>query len=409
MKVVADPAGRRSEFASGWRPLLSASLGVGLGLSGLLTYNAGSFVHDLEAEFGLTRTGYGAALFGTTVAMAVAMPSVGRSVDRFGPRTAAIFGGMMLALGFTALAVGTRSVAAYVTFMLLIGLLAAPSSPVAYTRAVSGIFIHSRGLALGIVQIGIGLSAALVPPLVSWVIGDWGWRAGYLTLASLALIGCLPVAVGLPDRDAHAIAAEQTKGFAKARRSRTFWLQLAAFATMALAFAGILAHFVPMLREGGLSAPRAGALAGLIGISVIVTRLIVGWLADRMEAALLGALSCLLCAAGCVALAFGGAALAPAAALALGAAMGAEADLIGYLTARHFGVAAYSRAYAIQYGAFMLAAGLSPMWVGALADRLGNYDVPLIVAASLLVIPTGLFLMLPACFRSERGELSPAC
>jgi MFS family permease len=122
---------------------------------------------------------------------------------------------------------------------------------------------------------------------------------------------------------------------------------------------------------------------------------IVGWLADRIEPAWLGAASCAICAGGCLTLAVGGPPLAPVGALALGAAMGAEADLIGILTARYFGTAAYSRAYALQYAAFMVAGGLSPMWVGYLADRAGNYQPALLTAGTLLAIPLLLFLWLP--------------
>src|SRR5690606_3612488 len=121
------------------------------------------------------------------------------------------------------------------------------------------------------------------------------------------------------------------------------------------AFAGMLSHFVPMLRQGGMPIEQAGAMAGLIGISVIVTRLLVGWLSDRLDPSLLGAASCAVCAVGCVVLALGGPAWLGA--LALGAAMGAEADLIGILTARNFVIGAYSRAYALQYAAFGIAAG----------------------------------------------------
>src|SRR3712207_9408181 len=65
----------------------------------------------------------------------------------------------------------------------------------------------------------------------------------------------------------------------------------------------------------------------------------------------------------------GGPSLAPLGAIALGAAMGAEADLIGILTARYFPLAAFSRAYARQYAAFMVAGGVSPLWIGYLRSE----------------------------------------
>lgn len=383
-----------SEFARGWRTVLMAALGVGLGVSGLLTYNAGLFARDLAGEIGLSRTAFGAAFFGSTLAMAAAMPLVGRLIDRFGPRLVAIIGALMLASGFLALS-QVRSVAAYALVMVLLGPLAAGSTPVPYTRAVSAAFDRARGLALGLTQVGIGIAAALVPPAIALVIARQGWQHGFVALAALAALGVVPALLGLPGRPPQG-AKPTGEGYASVRGSRLYRMQYAAFCAMAFAFAGMLSHFVPMLREAGMPVERAGALAGLIGGSVIVTRILVGWLADRIEPAWLGSASCLVCAGGCGLLAVGGPAMAPVGALALGAAMGAEADLIGILTARYFPIGAYSRAYAAQYGGFMVAAGLSPMWMGQLTDWSGgSYAPALIVAALLLLVPAALFMLLP--------------
>lgn len=383
------------EFRQGWRIVLGAAAGVGLGISGLLTYNSGLFYEGLSAEIGLSRTVYGAAFFSSSIALALVMPAVGRAVERFGPRAAAAAGAIMLSGGFLVLST-VRSVPAYVAAMILIGLLAASSAPVPFTRAVAGAFRRSRGLALGFTQVGIGLAAALVPPLIGSQIAQHGWRHGFLVLAALAAAGLVPALLGLPGRTAEASDGRESPSapFAETRGSRLFLVQLLAFASMALAFAGMLSHFVPMLGEAGMPIARAGALAGLIGVSVIVTRVIVGWLADRMEPAWLGAVSCALCGAGCLALALGGASLAPLGAVALGAAMGAEADLIGILTARNFPLGVFSRAYALQYAAFTVAAGISPLWIGYLADRTGGYDAALLCVAALLLVPIALFMRL---------------
>ena len=129
-------------------------------------------------------------------------------------------------------------------------------------------------------------------------------------------------------------------------------------------------------------------------MSVIVTRVIVGWLADHFEPAWLGAASCLICAAGALALAVGGSALALPGALALGCAIGAEADLLGILTARNFPLARYSRAYSLQYAAFTLAGGVSPLLVGLLVEASGGYRLPLFGSAALLLLPIVLFVAL---------------
>lgn len=386
----------KSEFRTGWPVVLSAAFGAGLGISGLLTYNSGLFQPFLETQIGLTRSGFSAAIFASTVATAVAVPIVGKLVDRHGARLIAVCGAIGLAIGFAALAWLAATPALYVAIMIATGLIGSGCTPVPFTRAVSARFDRSRGLALGMTQVGIGLSAALVPPLIGRVIADHGWRAGFLALAGLAAIGIVPVLIGLPGLAAAPRSRAAPVSLRATRRTALFRLQVAACATMAFAFAGMLSHFVPMLHGAGMPIAQAGSLAGLIGVSVIGSRILIGWLADRIEPAWLGSASCLLCGAGCLILASGGANAAPIGAIALGSAMGAEADLIAILTARHFALPVYGRAYALQYCVFMLAAGVSPLWIGYLADLTGNYRLALVSCAGLLLIPTLLFGLLPA-------------
>ena len=282
-----------------------------------------------------------------------------------------------------------------------IGFFAACSAPVSYTRAVNAAFDRSRGLALGLTQVGIGVAAMVVPPVLAGVVADRGWVAGYLALALIAACGTIP-ALALPDRNA--TAAEVVASDANQMRTPLFFGLLLAFGMMALAFAGLLTHFVPMLREAGLDARTAGTIAGLIGASVIVSRIIVGWLSDRLEAPRIAAACCALCALGCVALAWNGASFAWIGAIALGTAMGAEADLIGYLTARYFGMASYGRLYAVQYASFMLMGGVSPLWIGALADATGGYVVPLLATVVGLALAIAMFLRLPRVHARELGS-----
>jgi MFS family permease len=387
---------RVDEFRRSWTIVTAAAIGSGLGISGLLTYNSGLFVKDLEGAIGLSRTQFGFAFFLATLALACAMPVVGRVIDEKGVRLPTIAGSIALAIGFVALGTLTVSVSIYVAIMAAIGLFASASCPVGYTRAVNGVFDKARGLALGLTQLGVGLAGAIIPPVLGGVIQTYGWRVGFFFLAGLALLGTLPSLIGLRHKGAsRSEVPSEGPAFAEVRKSRLFWLQMAAFAVMALGFAGMLPHFVPMLRDAGVSPQTAAEKAGLIGLAVIVSRVVVGWLADITEAPWLAAGACAICGLACVTLAFGGPQYVTVAALALGVAMGCEADLIGYMTVRYFGLASYGRAYAWQYAAFILATGIGPFWIGLLVDRTGGYKAPLIVCAALLTIALVIFLFLP--------------
>jgi MFS family permease len=385
-----------NEFRRGWRLVLVAALGSGLGVAGLSSYNAGLFVASLHTAIGLTRAQYGLATLGATAGLAIAAPFTGRVIDRMGVRGPAIFGSCMFVTSFLLLAFANHSVAAYIGIMFGTAMLASPASPVGYSRVVVSAFVRHRGLALGLTQLGLGLSAMLVPPLIGVVIAAHGWQAGYVVLACLAAAGMLPALLGLRGVSAAAGARAVDDGsFARVRRSRIFWVQWAAFAVMALGFMGVFAHFVPMLRDAGLPPQLGGWYAGLMGVAVVISRLGIGWLADHIDASKLAAGICGVAALGCLAFAFGGLAWAPVTALALGAALGTEADLVGFMTARYFGLNVYARAYSWQYAAFILATGVSSAWIGALADRVGGYRPGLFIVCVLLMGAAGLFLCLP--------------
>jgi cyanate permease len=164
---------------------------------------------------------------------------------------------------------------------------------------------------------------------------------------------------------------------------------------MSLSFGGLLPHFVPMLTDGGLTPLAAGRIAGEIGLAVIASRLVVGYLLDRVFAPRIAIAICLIAAAGSLVLILNGISAASVTAIAIGLALGAELDLMGFLVARYFGLANFGRIYGWQYCAFVLASGLGPLWVGAVRDATGTY-VPALVAcvAGLCVTCIG-FLMLP--------------
>ena len=263
---------REGEFRDGWKIVFAAAAGSGLGVSALLTYTAGLFVKGMEAEIGLSRTMFGLGVFGATLSVAIGGIYAGRLVDREGPRRIAALGVLFLAAGFIVLATLTQVPIAYVGSMIFTVLFAAGCSPVPYARTVSLAFKRRRGLALGLMQMWIGLSAALVPPLLGWIIASHGWRSGYAALAGLALLGLIPALVGLPRRSPTREGLRSDDLPANIHKSRVLWLLLIGFAMMAVSFAGMLPHFVPMLIDLGVGPLHAASLAGLMGVSVIVVR-----------------------------------------------------------------------------------------------------------------------------------------
>ena len=180
-----------------------------------------------------------------------------------------------------------------------------------------------------------------------------------------------------------------------ALRTVLFWKVAGIFFLVAVAVLGLVPAFIPLLQDAGMTATQAGGLAAILGVSVMVGRLLVGFLIDRIFAPYLTSFVFALVGLGCLALALGGVDYAVAAAIALGFAVGAEVDLIGYYTARYFGLAHYGAIYGLQYSIFILGAGVSPILIGHIWDVTGNYDFGLMLAAALMLPVMVISLTLP--------------
>jgi MFS family permease len=394
------------------RALAGAVVGSASGVSALLLYTNGLFVAGLSRDFGLTRSQFGFGVLLVTMALAVANPLVGWAVDRFSAKGPAIAGLLLLSLGFASLGWFVHSVKGYLLLQAIAAFIGAASGPIAYTKVIGATFDRNRGIALGVTMTGIGLSAAAVPPLLAAVIAGHGWRAGFFVLAGIPLVGALATALLIPRRQA-AVAplADHSRDRATPARgdwvrSRVFWVMAAAFAMMSLSFAGLLPHFVPALIDGGLDPVAAGRVAGEIGLAVIASRLVVGFLLDRVFAPRIAIAICIIAAAGCTVFIANGVSAASLTAIALGFAMGAELDLMGFLVARYFGLAEFGRVYGWLYGAFIFASGLGPLWVGALRDATGNYRLSLGLCATGLILSCLVFLMLPR-YVPARSSVNP--
>lgn len=402
MAGAAAPAGvTLADPATGWpRSLAGAVVGSATGVSALLMYTNGLFVAGLAHDYGLTRVQFGFGVLLVTMALAFANPVVGWLVDRLGAKWLSVAGLLLLSAGFAALGSFIHSIASYYLLQVLVALVGAASGPIAYSKIVNETFVRHRGIALGLTMTGIGLTAAAIPPVLAGIIADDGWRAGFHHLAFVPLAGALLTALLLPARHGvgvkpGAAGLQDSTGDAAFQRTPVFWMLAGTFAVMSLSFMGLVPHFVPMLGDAGLDPRAAGKLAGEIGLAVIASRMLVGFALDRFFAPRIALVICLVAAAGHLVFLLHGIGSASITAIAMGLALGAELDLMGFLVARYFGLAQFGKIYGWLYFAFIFASGLGPLWVGAVRDATGSYSMALVGSCVGLLLSCIGFLLMP--------------
>lgn len=404
--AIAAGQGRpaTNEFAEGWRVLVASLLGIGCGLAAIPFYTVGVFAPYLADEFGWSFGQIMAGLTITTVVVIVAAPAAGVLCDKYGTRRVAISSLVMFGLAYISLATLSDSLIRFYVTWAIVATLGAGTLPITFTRTVNQWFDRHRGVALGVAMTGTGVFGVLCKPLLAWVIGSYGWRAGYVALGLLPLALALP-AVLLLFREPDSTSSHQcpntserltgmTKG--EALRQWRFWLIAVVLLPISFSLAGAVPNLEPILLDRGIDQATILTLTPLVGLTAIAGRIVGGWLLDKFWApavafVLLGApaISCVILA---------GAQLDPGMArfaiLLLGFALGIEYDVVAYLTSRYFGMKSYSAIYSIFYVCFATGAGFGPLIFGLIRDWSQDFAPALLSAAAALPICAGAFLFL---------------
>lgn len=401
-----------NEFRVGWKPLASAVIGKAFSFGTIPIYVVGVFTVPLGEAFGWSRAEVTFSFTVATFTSASLSPLVGWLCDRFGSRPLVIAGTVGYGLGMAIIATSSDWLLRYYASWSLATMLGVGASAIALTRFVAGWFERKRGLALGIMLMGSGLTAFTAPPFVATLIENFDWRAGYLGLSAAILLIGVPVVVagmkdapkktapanasGTEDASSGGAPVQRPSGFRLAFESRAFWLMSIAFCAATFGIAGLISSFNPILRDVGYGAGQAGALTGLIGLFVMVGRLGVGYLLDKLWAPGLTfvALACGAITCGLLILPALPVWLVVVAAFCLGLAAGAEWDALSYLAAREFGLESYGRVYSLLVVGVAVITAISPPIFGYAFDQTGSYRSLLLLSGVLLVLGPALLLFL---------------
>lgn len=384
----------KDEWRAGWHYVALTAIGLTCAPTTLPVYTIGIFVTPFEAEFGWGRGMIQAAILFSTGLGVICAPLAGWMIRKFGLRWTILPGLLGLAAALCMAAGMSGDIWQLYAVYGAMSLLGAGCGAVGWTCLVAERFSAARGLALGVALSGTGLCAIVMPQVAAWSITEWGWRGAYLALAGVVVALVLPLAATLlPKRSVNAAgdvaaAAIPRDGLdlGEAVRRTRFWILGFSTTCIYLAVGGIIPNLVPALQELGVPATVGASVLGAFGLSIIFGRIAVGALLDHYWAPAVAA--CVLAPAALACFVF----QAPAplmgymlGAILLGIATGMEFDVLGFLTARYFGLRDYARIYSRAYIFVAAAAGVAPLIFGYMYDHTGNYDLPLTIGAALLI------------------------
>jgi predicted MFS family arabinose efflux permease len=347
--------------------------------------------------------------------------SVGRSIDRWGPRPVLLLGAVLLSLGVALIGKVREAWQLYPCF-ILIGIGWSTLSTTGISATVAPWFERHQGRSMTLAIMGASIGAIVGVPLLLLALEKLGLERGLIVVGAAAAMLLMPLIwrvlrfrapadLGL-HRDGEAPAAASTRvGMARplaeqGRPTILLWTAAAGFALGLTVQIGFITHHValagPMLGTAG-----AGLLVSATGVTAFIGRIILARIVDGVDVRGLAVLVMLA-----QAMALTAVAVWPTVPVLIGASL-VYGYGIGHITTlgpvvvrREFGAAAFGATYGAAATAIQLTSALGPALLGFLRDGFSGYGPGLAVAAA--VTTTGALALAAGGWLGGRAAVHPA-
>ena len=395
-KSAPSPVSRRWQIQITVTSFLALFSIVGIALYGL------PFYYDyMVRELGLTRA---QVTSGNALSKLVVGPLFGYCagwiVDRFGPRRLMLVG--ILMAGAALIGLGNMSALWMFYFFYLLNALGyVCAGPLPNQVLLSRWFDKSRGKAMGIAYLGIGLGGALVFQLSAQLTRLFGWHVSLSVLGLLIIVIAFPLAffvkespLGTPT-GLKLDAPPEPIGWVLG--SPKFYLLMIGSMCSIGAVGGTNQHLKLLLASDlHFTDQQVANVASLVLVSSLAGRLLMGWLADHFAKKYVMLLIYLIVAIGISLLFF---ATVPGViylfAVVFGIGLGGDYMIIPLMAGELFGVKILGRLMGIVLTADGVAEALAPLLVGRMRDQMGEYGVAFAVLLALALIGSVAIVLLP--------------
>jgi MFS family permease len=397
-----NPVSANYRLFYGWVVVAAAFAVTFVGFGSAYTFSA--FVPSLQHDFGASR-GSVSLVFSLAGFLYFAFGVVsGPLADRWGARSLAMLGMLLVGAGLALASVARTMVEVYAAYGLGVGL----GVGCAYVPAIGAVqrwFIARRGFASGIAVSGIGVGTLVMPPLASWLIDTLGWRSAYLALGSFAAIigigmSCFivndprergigpdgfPLAIGEPLR------VSAGASLWEAIRSSQF---VGLYAACLICSFGVFipfVHLVPYALDHHIDQSAAVLLLGIIGVGSTLGRFFLGSLADRigrssfllmMFMGIAGSLAIWVIATNFWSLS--------AFALLFGIFYGGWVAILPTVVMDHFGGRHVSSIIGVLYTSVAIGTLIGPTAAGFIFDISHSYTLPILTSVGLNIIAASI-------------------
>ena len=401
------------------RPVMGllAGAAVMLSLSMGLRQSLELFMQPLTRDVAITVSDFTLAIAVQNLAWGALQPVAGALAVRVGFRVIMVGGAALYLAGLVVLCAAHGLFGVVLGAGVLIGVaLACTASGIALAVASRAVSAATRSTVLGAVTAAGSLGALLSAPIGQILTSDFGWRAGIMGFAILAL-GMLPAAwfAGRVDAIALPQASDKTEAAVGAaiRAALThapFLVMTAAYFVCGMQLIFITTHLPTYLAICGMDPMLSAKALGVIGAFNVLGSVFFGWAGGRWsKQALLGAIYVSRSLAlGCYFIL----PPTPNGTLIFAAAMGflwlGVGPLVAGSVAEMFGLRWQAMIQGIAFMSHQLGSFLGAFGGGLLFDAFGSYDLAWRLAVAM-GLTAGLIQVLFAVLRPpQRAAPMPA-
>jgi MFS family permease len=283
MTSASEPESRYA-----WWRLAAALALMSLGGSGM--YAVTVALPPVQAEFGATRGDASLPYTLTMIGFGIGGIVMGRLADRFGVLVPALAGSLFLGAGFILAGVAGSLWQFALVQGLVIGLLGTSGTFAPLVADISLWFTRRRGIAVAICASGNYLAGALWPPVLQHFFDGYGWRATYIGAGIFIMLVAVPLTLALrrkPPLQALAASASGGGSLASAQSlglspNALFVLLCISGVACCVAMSMPQVHIVAYCGDLGFAAARGAEMLSIMLASGIVSRLVSGWICDRI-------------------------------------------------------------------------------------------------------------------------------
>jgi MFS family permease len=291
---VANPADPSASFESpyAWARLV-ASLAL-MTLGGVGMYAVIVALPAVQSEFGAARGAASLPFTATMIGFGLGGVLMGRLLDRYGVIVPVLIGSICLGLGMMAAGAAGNLWQFVLAQGVLIGFLGISATFAPLVADTSLWFTRRRGIAVAIVISGNYLAGTAWPPVLERLFEAFGWRATFVGVGVFAIVTMLPLTLMLRRRPPALEAGGEGAAGAETPTSAPseYPLGLPPQVLVALlCIAGVgccvamampQVHIVAYCTDLGFGTARGAEMLSIMMGFGIVSRLVSGWICDRI-------------------------------------------------------------------------------------------------------------------------------